>query len=163
MSEINHSDKKSIDELLAAYVDQITDGGDITRIPLSETPELKELQETVQALHPKTPIEATPSSAMMIKTNVIAAWQKEYSQTTGKAHSRQKYRSRTRRRQIAAARIAIAAVIVIITAFIIFPDAGISGGTASGTAAAKPGVWAFIGGLLIAGTALWWWFNNRRK
>jgi hypothetical protein len=173
MSDHNQQSKKSIEELLAAYADQIQLSHDSGAVPQSDDHELKELQETVLLLNQDIPAAPQEVSAAAIRTAVLKAWENQYLPKPTLAErissllpraEKPRYQSRTRRRQIMAVRVTTAAVLVIIAAFIILPAVGISDGSTSGTALGKFGPWGLLGGLLLfTGLGLWWWFTSRRK
>lgn len=173
MPDQEHNQDRSIEELLAAYTDQVIESQTPEAIPLSEDPEIKGLQETILQLRKEIPATTSQKSANAIKGNVLKAWQEQYQpkQTlTDKIKQiltlppRKRYQSAVRRRQIAAVRIASAAILMIIVAFILLPSADLSDGSTSGAAAGEVSPWVLIGGLLlIGGVGLWWWLDSRRK
>jgi hypothetical protein len=173
MSDQNQHSHDSIEEILAAYSDQIQTDPNPTAVPQSEDQDLKLLQDAVLFLSQAAPDGPTQEQAQQIKANVRAAWQKQYQPKPSMLEkisqmfarpTKPVYQSATRRRQLFAVRITAAAALVIIAAFIVLPAVGISGGETSGTASGEFGIWAlFVGLLLLAGFGLWRWFSSRRK
>jgi hypothetical protein len=173
MSDQNQHNDFNIEELLAAYAEQIADSSNPGAVPQSDQPALKQLQETAYLLSRPGPDSPPPEQAEQIKNEVLKAYQKRYQSKPTLIEklrglfnhpARTGYQSAARRRQLAVIRITAAAVLVIIAAFVILPTLDISGGTAVGTAIGNSETWTIIGSiLLLAGFGLWWWLGTRRK
>jgi hypothetical protein len=173
MPDQENKQSNSIDELLAAYTDQVIDSQSPADIPLSEDPEIQALQETILQLRSNIPSAPSQESTQEIKENAFMAWETQYQPKQSWAAKikqnlasppRRGYQSATRRRQAAAIRIASAAIIVIIAAFILLPTTDLNGGATSGAATGELSPWALIGGALLVSTVgIWWWLNSRRK
>jgi hypothetical protein len=173
MPDHDNKQQKTIDELLAAYADQVLDSETPTDIPLSEDPEIMALQKTILQLRKDPSLTDSQKSAEKIKGNLLQVWEEQYRpKQSWLAKIKQilipppqkSYQSTTRRRQIAAVRIASAAVLMIIVAFILLPSAELSGGSTSGAATGELNPWVLLGGALLVGAGgLWWWLNSRRK
>jgi hypothetical protein len=173
VSDHNQPDDLTLEELLAAYAEQIANSPDPAGVPQADQPGLKQLQEIVLQLNRAVPDSPPPDQAEQIKAEVLKAYQKDFQRKPSILeklreslnHPVEKgYQSVTKRRQLAALRITAAAVLVIIAAFAILPSLGITGGTMVGTATGKSETWTIIGSiLLLAGFGLWWWLGSRRK
>lgn len=173
MPDQENKQSKSIDELLAAYADQVIDSQSPEDIPFSEDPEIQALQKTILQLRSNIPSARSQKSVQEIKESAFKAWKDQYQPKQSWASKikqnlapppQKGYQSTTRRRQAAAIRIASAAIIVIIATFILLPTTDLNGGSTSGAATGELSPWALIGGaLLVGGVGLWWWLNSRRK
>lgn len=172
MSDHNQPNNRSIDELLAAYTDQVQAAEDPSAIPLSEDKEIRQLQETVLQLHQAAPSSPSRAKAQQLKPAVLEAWQAQCQPKPKMLQRLQQmfappeksgYQSISRRRQQTALRLTAAAALVIIAAFVILPSVGISGGTTSGTAAGDLGWWPLIAGVLfLGGYGVWWWLSRNK-
>jgi LPXTG-motif cell wall-anchored protein len=173
MSDQKQPNSLPIDNLLAEYADQVASSPDPAAIPHSDQPELKQLQETVLQLARQVPDAPNPEASRQIKASVLKAYQKKYqarswlSETIRKlsgSPGKSGYMSTSRRRQLTAIRVTAAAVLVIVAAFIILPNLGITGGSTSGAATGSSDTFMLIGGgVLLLGLIVWWWFGSRRK
>ena len=173
MPDQDNKKHKSINELLAAYADQVLDSESPTDIPLSEDPEIMALQKTILHLGKDSPPTDDQESANRIKENVLHAWEEQYRpkqswlakiKQTLAPPPKKSYQSTARRRQITVVRIASAVVLMIIVAFILMPSSDLTGGSTSGAAVGELSPWVLLGGgLLVGAIGLWWWLNSRRK
>ena len=163
-----------IEETLSGFADQVIGTKNPSAVPLSADEQINQLQKTVLQLNEIRPKPASVESAEKIQKNLQSAWKEAHTRNPSLIENLLKrfkprtkatrYRSSSRRRQIMVTRVATAAVVVILAAFVFLPDSGISGGSTSGAAAGDLNPWVIIGGLgLLGGTALWWWFKSRRN
>jgi len=174
MPEQSKNNQQEIEQILSDFADQVIGSDNPNAVPLSTDKQINQLQETVLRLNQHAPTSASAESAEKIRKNLQLAWEKQQTMKPGvlekiwgllkPAEKTKRYQSRTRRQQIMVVRITTAAVLVILAAFVLMPDSGLNGGSASGAAVGGLNPWVIIGGLgLLGGVLVLLWIKSRRN
>lgn len=146
------NESKFNDEL-AAYTDALLQGSE-----MAIRDDVQELGMVVRSLQQTLGKKSQPSPAF--QSRLTQRLNDEWQQT-----QRQRRQIINRNRRLLRYSAALAAVLVLVLALILFEPNDSNTGNSQGTAVGDAGVafWALLAGVVIGGAVLYWWWQRRQK